>query len=90
MKIFLFLVLFVLALFGIPMVWFLAEVLIESGVEELIPIINAVRNYKVNGHTVEYYINAIIFYDEPKINRLYWDYKTKTMYGMPIMEITQG
>lgn len=87
MQIAIMLIVFVMALFGIPMVWFLVEVFIEGGIEEFKPIINTVLNYKVNGHTVEYYINKLLFDHESKVNRLYWDYRTKTMYGMPITEM---
>jgi hypothetical protein len=83
-------IVFVMALFGIPIVWFLVEVLLESGIEEFRPAINAVLNYKIGGNSVEYYINALLFEDEsPKVNRLFWDYRTKTMYGIPYMEITE-
>ena len=76
MQIIIFLILFVMALFGIPTIWFMVELFMESGTREFEPIINAIRPY----------IQAIIMNDNNfKGNQLFWDYKTKTMYGHPVM-----
>lgn len=78
MQIIIFLILFTMALFGIPTIWFMVELFLESGTREFEPIITAIRPY----------IDAIIMnHDESKGNQLFWDYKTNTMYGHPVMEI---
>ena len=78
MKTALMLIMFVMSLCGIPTIWFMVELFIESGTREFKPIINAVITY----------IDAISpSHDDRNINKLFWDYKTNTMYGCPVTEM---
>ena len=78
MKIIIFLILFVMALFGFPTIWFMVELFLESGLNEFEPIINIIRPYI---HTIN------LNHDAPNGNRLIWDNVNKVMYGHPVMTI---
>lgn len=76
MQIILFLIMFIMALCGIPTIWFMVELFLESGLKEFEPIITFVRNAI---HSIN------LNHDDPNVNKLFWDYKTNTMYGHPVM-----